>query len=84
MPTKQELKEIFSKNIVNLTFKKVDGSERTMKCTLKSDLLPEQTNKETTKKKAENENVLPVWNIDEQAFRSFRVDSVINYETVEA
>lgn len=82
MHTKQELKETFSKNIVNITFKKVDGSERTMKCTLDPTFLPEQTNKENTKKKVENENVLPVWNIDEQGFRSFRVDSLISYETV--
>ncbi len=68
------------KNVANITFKKVDGTERTMKCTLDPAFLPAQTNKETTKKKAENENVLPVWNIDEQAFRSFRVDSLISYE----
>lgn len=83
MPTKQELKEVFSKNIVNLTFKKVDGSERTMKCTLDPMFIPGRDNiTSSKKKKTENENVLPVWNIDEQAFRSFRVDSLISYETI--
>lgn len=80
MHTKQALKDVFSKNIVNVTFKKVDGTERTMKCTLDPTFLPAPTTKESTKKKAENENVLPVWNLDEQAFRSFRVDSLIRYE----
>ena len=82
MHTKQTLKDIFSKNIVNITFKKVDGTERTMKCTLDPAFLPVQTNKDSTKKKAENENVLPVWNLEENAFRSFRVDSLIGYEVL--
>lgn len=82
MSTKQELKEVFSKNIVNLTFKKIDGTERTMKCTLDPKFIPIRGNTTPTKKKTENKNVLPVWNIDEQAFRSFRVDSLISYETV--
>lgn len=84
MLTKQELKEVFSKNIVNITFKKVDGTERVMKCTLDPNFLPVQETKSSSKKKAENDNVLPVWNLEEQAFRSFRVDSLISYETVQA
>jgi hypothetical protein len=82
MQTKQELKEVFSKNIVNLSFKKVDGSERTMKCTLDPMFIPRQDKQTSSKKKIENENVLPVWNIDEQGFRSFRVDSLISYDIV--
>ena len=83
MHTKQNLKEVFSKNVVNITFKKVDGSERVMKCTLDPKFLSVQETKSTSKKKVENDNVLPVWNLEEQAFRSFRVDSLISYETVE-
>ena len=80
--TKQHLKEVFSKNIVNITFKKVCGSERTMKCTLDPMFIPGRDKPTSSKKKTENENVLPVWNIDEQAFRSFRVDSLISYKIV--
>lgn len=82
MSTKQELKEVFSKNIVNLTFKKIDGTERTMKCTLDPMFIPGRDKPTSSKKKIENENVLPVWNIDEQGFRSFRVDSLIGYDIV--
>lgn len=82
MSTKQELKEVFSKNIVNLTFKKIDGTERTMKCTLDPMFIPGRDKPTSSKKKIENENVLPVWNIDEQGFRSFRVDSLISYDIV--
>ena len=78
MHTKQSLKEVFSKNVVHITFKKVDGADRKMKCTLKPEFLPEQ--KESTRKKPENDNVLPVWDLNLNAFRSFRVDSLVNYE----
>ena len=84
MLTKQELKEVFSKNIVTITFKKVDGSERVMKCTLDPNFLPGRDKPTSSKKKTENENVLPVWNIDEQEFRSFRVDSLISYEIIKS
>lgn len=82
MKTKEDFKSLFIDNIVNLTFKKVDGSERTMKCTLKPSLLPLIEKKDPSKKKTENENVLPVWNLDENSFRSFRVDSVLRYEII--
>lgn len=82
MKTKEDFKQLFNNNIINLTFKKVDGTERTMKCTLKPTLLPLIEKKDSLKKKQENENVLPVWNLDENAFRSFRIDSVLRYEII--
>lgn len=82
MKTKEEYKTLLHNNIVNLTFKKLDGSERTMKCTLSPALLPVVEKKESSKKKKENDNVLPVWNLDENAFRSFRIDSVIKYDLI--
>ena len=84
MYTKQNLKEILSKNVVNILFKKIDGTERAMKCTLDPKILPTQETKSSTKKKTEHENVIPVWDLNEKAFRSFRVDSLISYEVVES
>lgn len=82
MHTKQNLKEVLSKNIVNVVFKKVNGTERAMKCTLDPNFLPTPETKSSAKKKTENENVIPVWDLNEKAFRSFRVDSLISYELV--
>ena len=42
MLSKSELKENLSKCVAEITFNKVDGSARTMYCTLMSDYLPEQ------------------------------------------
>lgn len=83
MPTKQDLKEVFSKNVANITFKKVDGSKRTMVCTLKEEFLPKAEQTEGKQKKQTNENILPVWDLEQKAFRSFRIDSLIDYKILE-
>lgn len=81
-PTKEELRKIFSENIANITFLKIDGTKRSMICTLKADLLPTVEKTESKQKKQPNENVLPVWDLEQKAFRSFRVDSLIEYSIV--
>lgn len=81
MTKKQEcLVEILQKNVVEVIFKKVNGEERIMKCTLNENILPEIKN--VTDKKT-NENVLPVWDIDKEGWRSFRIDSVISMKPLE-
>lgn len=78
-----------------ITFTKVDGSLRTMPCTLRYDSLPTialpQTSTEgveqAKKQKPVNLNVLSVWCLDKQEWRSFKVMNVISVkrldETVE-
>lgn len=82
MVTKQKLKDILKQNIVSISFKKIDGTDRKMLCSLKEDILPVVESKETTKKKPENENVLPVWDLEKNAFRSFRIDSLTDYSII--
>ena len=73
---KNDLVALLEKQVVRLKFKKVDGSERTMNCTLKSDVVvPHLSNSGTSK--MVNDNVVPVWDVDKNAWRSFRVDSVV-------
>lgn len=65
--------------IVEVDFIKADGTPRTMKCTLKTDLVPKIEKKliDTTKpERASNPNVLPVYDLDNSGWRSFRIDSV--------
>jgi hypothetical protein len=85
MINKQDLKNILKQNVVSLNFKKVDGTDRKMLCSLKESFLPVVKTKETkelTKKKAENENVLSVWDLEKNAFRSFKIDSLIDYSII--
>ena len=80
--TKQELKDLLKKKIVSVTFTKTDKTERKMICTLKEDVLPVVEAKEPKYAKKDNDNVLAVWDLEKQAFRSFRVDSVTDYHAV--
>ena len=84
--TKQELTEQLMSGVYNVTFTKVDGTERTMPCTLKEDIVPAYERKkpvveseETAKVKATS-TTLSVWCTDKGAWRSFRVDSVTRVE----
>ena len=60
---------------VDLKFEKKDGSVRKMKATLKSEMLVEYE-KKTDKEKIVNEEVLAVFDLDKNEWRSFRLDSL--------
>lgn len=76
--SKSVLVEMLKQGIVNLKFTKSDGTERTMKCTLvESYITPHE--KKTDKVKKSNEHTLSVWDIENNGWRSFRFDSVIEF-----
>lgn len=68
---------LLQKNILEILFTKVDGTERKMICTLKYEHLPVVEAKESTRK--ENPDVIPVWDMEAKAWRSFRPDSLMMY-----
>lgn len=70
---REGLKSNLQSHIVTVVFEKADGSLRQMRCTLLADYLPEYIS-ESSKK--ENEDVLAVWDIDNNGWRSFRLDSI--------
>jgi len=57
---------------VEIIFTKKDGTERTMKCTLQEKYLPETVGSE----KAKNDEVLAVYDLEKEGWRSFRWDSI--------
>ena len=61
--------------IVELTFTKKDGTERIMKCTLMESKIPSEKIPKGTEK-AKNDEVLPVFDIENDGWRSFRWDSI--------
>ena len=84
MIDKFALKEDLKNGVVTVTFEKKDGTERTMRATL-SDLyvpqveptmLSEYDGQVPKKARQLNDDVQPVWDIDEGGWRSFRYDSV--------
>lgn len=60
---------------VELKFEKKDGSIRDMTATLKEDMVIAYE-KKTDKEKVVNEEVLPVFDVAKQEWRSFRLDSL--------
>lgn len=80
MYDKYELKEVIQNNVVSVTFEKVNGTERTMKCTLIPEYLPNkvEAGKQllTESVTQENPTSLSVWDIESSSWRSFRYESV--------
>ena len=74
---KQAIKDALYTGKTTVTFTKANGETREMICTLRPDLVPEQPVSESTKTpRKENPNVQAVWDLEKQAWRSFRFDSV--------
>lgn len=74
------IKDLLHVSEVRVKFLKKDGTERTMLCTLKPDLLPAQTDlEEAVQKKTPNPDVLAVWDLENNGWRSFRYDSIIGF-----
>ena len=88
VPTDTErtfVKDVLREKVVSVTFTKKDGTERVMKCTLQKDLIPvkvvsESANTANTTARTVNDDVVPVYDIDAQGWRSFRWDSVKSIE----
>lgn len=74
------LKQLLREGVVSVVFTKKDGSERVMISTLNPELLPAQTDiEEAVQKKTPNPDILAVWDLEAQGWRSFRYDSIIGF-----
>lgn len=71
--TREDIINTLTNAIATVRFTKKDGTLREMRCTLQETFLPKQMS-ETTRK--QNDEVLAVWDLDKDAWRSFRIDSV--------
>lgn len=89
MINQQEVKEALQAGVVQVTFTKVNGEERIMSCTLSGELMPAPIVEEVVegaevvekKVKKPNPDVLPVYDVKAEGWRSFRWDSVTAYQT---
>ncbi len=76
MISKSNIKNMLTTDIVNVKFKKADGSERLMKCTLLEGWVKEYE-KKSEKTRPVSEDTLSVWDVEKNGWRSFRYDSII-------
>jgi hypothetical protein len=74
MWTKESIAEKLRQGVADIQFVKKDGSLREMRCTLNEKYLPEKTTEGTKK---DNPDVLAVWDIDSNGWRSFIVKQIV-------
>lgn len=79
--TRDEIVKLLKDEIVEVVFKKADKTEREMLCTLSNHFLPEGTT--STTDKVINPDVVTVWDLEKEAWRSFRLDRLISIKGVE-
>ena len=77
--TKENLLDLLRNNVVTVTFTKVDGSERTMTCTLLGEFVPNSSNGSTQllqENSGRGDSNISVWDTQVKGWRSFRVGNV--------
>ena len=76
--TKDEMKKALVEGVCEVVFQKLNGEERTMRCTLDPKVLPKPvaSDDEINRNRAPNDAVQVVWDVDVEGWRSFRIDSV--------
>ena len=66
-------------HVCEVHFTKVNGEKRVMHCTLQGEYLPNNTDMnhlDEMHKKEENKEIVTVWDLQKNEWRSFRVNSV--------
>jgi hypothetical protein len=73
-------------HVIEVTFNKVDGSTRVMRCTLDPIHLPtsyKEDMNEETKFHQKNTDIIACWDIQKGGWRSFRIDSVLYVQIID-
>ena len=73
--SRAELTKALSEQNAEILFTKKDGSERVMKCTLRSGVaIPYE--KKTDRTREGQPNILPVWDLEADGWRSVNIDTI--------
>lgn len=79
---RQEIIDALAENIIMVEFVKVDGTRRTIRGTLKPSMLPapkELKEGEVKKERKVNTEVITIYDLDSQSWKSFRVENYLNH-----
>ena len=82
MMNRREMINELQSGICEVEFTKVNGETRVMKCTLDPNIIPAATKEDPLSQKkvrAVNKEVLPVWDINKEQWRSFRIENVTRF-----
>ena len=78
--TKSEMAVELRRGVCKIEFTKVDGSHRVMMATLDPQEITKTLTTPGESPRKPNPNVLPVFDVEAQGWRSFRVDSVTKFD----
>ena len=82
--SKAEWRELFRHAIVTFVFTKVDGfTQRKLVGTLHPSFLPPFDETDGISDSRENEKILAVWDIENDGWRAFRLDSVVDVLSID-
>ena len=73
------LKALVSTNRAEITFTKKDGTERIMICTTEASSIPEDKQPVNESTLKGNTDILRVYDLENEGWRSFRIDSVKSF-----
>lgn len=79
---KREMMNALQSGICEVEFTKVNGETRIMKCTLDPSIIPVATKEDPLSQKkvrSVSDEVLPVWDVEREQWRSFRVENVTRF-----
>lgn len=80
MQDRENLIMLLSRGEVRVVFTKADGTERTMLCTKRTDVIPADALPKGVR--STSADLCTVWDLVMNAWRSFNFDRVISYEEV--
>lgn len=79
--SKKVLQDLLHENVVYITFTKKDGTKRLLRATLIQERIPQNlAPKEDKPARVKSEEVQAVYDLDNGGWRSFRWDSVLDYD----
>lgn len=78
---RQWLVDMLKNDEATITFTKTNGEQRTMHCTLKESIVVPYE-KKTERTKNHSDEVIAVWDLEKDAWRSFRLDSITEVKFV--
>src|SRR6056300_1823445 len=86
IPTRKDLQNILSQNVLVVDFTKLNGDKRVMTCTLREDIKPPATKDDTMSQKKVREisdKVVGVWDVNAKGWRSFRYERINSVDIVD-
>ena len=77
----EALRELLKTDLVTVVFTKSNGTKREMHCTMLPEYLPAMNEPNPNIKYGPSPTVVTVWDPEQNAWRSFKFDSLLSIET---